>query len=73
MFHGHDNRPGEPSDLDHNECLLVNAGIRNIDDFSIQLIFSVKLHKDLHRVGYVRIAYSKSDPAVSHISRRLLN
>jgi hypothetical protein len=67
MFHWHDDRLRQPLDLDHGECFFLTACIRHVDDFSLQLIFAMKFHEDLHGLGDVSIADSKIDPAVSHI------
>jgi hypothetical protein len=67
MLGCHHHRLRESLDFDHRECFFLTAGIRNVDDLALQLIFAMKFHQDLHRLGYVGIANPKIDPTVSHI------
>ena len=67
MLHSHDNRLRDPIDFDHRICVLLAVAVGQVDDFSLQEIFAMKLHENLRGFRDVNVANSKMDPGVSHI------
>jgi hypothetical protein len=67
VLHSHDNRLRDPIDFDHRICVLLAVAVGQVDDFSLQEIFAMKLHENLRGFRDVNVANSKMDPGVSHI------
>jgi hypothetical protein len=67
VLHSHHNWLRDPIDFDHRICVFLAAAVGQVDDFSLQEIFAMKLHENLRGFRDVNVANSKMDPVVSHI------
>lgn len=65
LFRRHDDWLREP--FDHGELFFGATAIGHVNDHSLQLIFAVKFHEDLHGLMDTSVTDPKSNPIVSHI------